>query len=294
MWALHAAAAMALLAGVAFSGWLLRRARRTLGKPHPGWRWYLAAIACLIGGLLLVPLMIVWPERWPSLRLLHLHLNTLGFVGLTAIGTLQVLMPTVLSGPDVEASVRLRRDLLPAVIGVALVALGAAFWRPLALFGSGLLLYVVARLGMAWLRRYGWRTIADSGAASGLAAALCGFLLLLLFGGRTWSWLDERTACRSSLYLRLSLAAGFRSTGATLARLVFSRTTDGATRATTQDLGKGRGDSCTPVCQQWASCLPLGKRPVSGWRPRGCCHSLLSCYTAWRWHSRHRRPEKLP
>lgn len=182
LWALHAAAAMALLAGVAFSGWLLRRARRTLGKPHPGWRWYLAAIACLIGGLLLVPLMIVWPERWPSLRLLHLHLNTLGFVGLTAIGTLQVLMPTVLSGPDVEASVRLRRDLLPAVIGVALVALGAAFWRPLALFGSGLLLYVVARLGMAWLRRYGWRTIADSGAASGLAAALCGFLLLLLFG----------------------------------------------------------------------------------------------------------------
>ena len=65
-----------------------------------------------------------------SLRLLHLHLNTLGFIGLTAIGTLQVLMPTILAGPDGEASARLRDDLLPAVGGVFLVALGAAVWSP--------------------------------------------------------------------------------------------------------------------------------------------------------------------
>jgi MFS family permease len=126
--------------------------------------------------------MIVRPELWPSLRLLHLHLNTLGFVGLTAIGTLQVLMPTILSGPDVEASVRLQQDLPLALVGVVLIAIGAALWWPLSLVGSLSLTYVVVRLGRAWLRRYGWRTIINSGAAASLACALIGFLLLIVFG----------------------------------------------------------------------------------------------------------------
>lgn len=180
--ALHGAAGLSLVSCIGLSVWLIRRARRTLGKPHPGWRWYLAAVACLGGGLALVPVMIVRPDLWPSLRLLHLHLNTLGFVGLTAIGTLQVLMPTILSGPDVEASVRLRQDLPLALLGVVLIAIGAAFWWPLSLFGSASLGYVVTRLGWAWLRRYGLRPIVNSGAAASLAGALIGFLLLIVFG----------------------------------------------------------------------------------------------------------------
>lgn len=180
--ALHAAAGLSLLSCVGLSAWLIRRAKRTLGKPHPGWRWYLAAIACLGAGLALVPAMGVWPELWPSLRQLHLHLNTLGFVGLTAIGTLQVLMPTILSGPDAEAGVRLRHDLTPALVGVGLIAIGAAFWWPLSLLGSLSLAYVVARLGWAWLRRYGLRMIVNSGAAASLAGALIGFLSLIAFG----------------------------------------------------------------------------------------------------------------
>ena len=180
--ALHAAAGLSVLSCIGLSVWLIRRARRTLGKPHPGWRWYLAAIACLGGGLALVPVMLARPELWPSLRLLHLHLNTLGFVGLTAIGTLQVLMPTILSGPDVEASVRLRQDLPLALGGVVLIAIGAGFWWPLSLFGSASLGYVVTRLGWAWLRRYGLRLIVNSGAAASLAGALIGFLLLIVFG----------------------------------------------------------------------------------------------------------------
>lgn len=180
--ALHAAAGLSLLSCVGLSAWLIRRAKRTLGKPHPGWRWYLAAIACLGAGLALVPAMGVWPELWPSLRQLHLHLNTLGFVGLTAIGTLQVLMPTILSGPDAEAGLRLRHDLTPALVGVGLIAIGAAFWWPLSLLGSLSLAYVVARLGWAWLRRYGLRMIVNSGAAASLAGALIGFLSLIAFG----------------------------------------------------------------------------------------------------------------
>jgi hypothetical protein len=43
---------------------------------------------------------LLWPAGYGALRLVHLHLNTLGFIGLTAIGTLHVLMPTVLGKPD--------------------------------------------------------------------------------------------------------------------------------------------------------------------------------------------------
>jgi hypothetical protein len=181
-WALHAAAGSALLIALAFAGWLVLRALRTLGRPHPGWRWYLAAIALLAVSLLLVPAMAVWPGAYHELRLLHLHLNTLGFIGLTAIGTLQVLVPTVLSGPDAEAAARLRRDLPFAVCGILAVALGSALWLPLALFGAVLLGSVALRLGISWWRRYGLRKLAGDGASAALAAALGGFVLLILLG----------------------------------------------------------------------------------------------------------------
>ena len=184
------AAGLLLLACAGFVVWMVRRARRTLGKPHPCWRWYLAAVACLIVGLAIVPVMDYWPDMWLSLRLLHLHLNTLGFIGLTAIGTLQVLMPTILAGPDVEASARLRDDLAPAVAGVFLIALGAAVWSPewrlvrwtLLLPGSLCLLYVIGRLALAWIRRYGWSSMAGNGAAASLAGAVGGLLLLVALG----------------------------------------------------------------------------------------------------------------
>ncbi|MFT3850826.1 MAG: hypothetical protein QM739_19865 [Propionivibrio sp.] len=189
-WGLHAAAGLLLIACAGFGVWMIHRARRAFGGPHPGWRWYLAAVACLSIGLALVPAMDLRPEWWLSLRLLHLHLNTLGFIGLTALGTMQVLMPTVLHGPDGEAGVRLREDLLPAVAGVCLVALGAAVWQPawwsvrwlLLSLGVSCQAYVVGRLGLAWMRCYGWRAIVGSGAALSLAGALCGYLLSLLFG----------------------------------------------------------------------------------------------------------------
>lgn len=180
--ALHAAVGLALLAGVGFTGWLLLRVRRTLGHPHPGWRWYLAAIVALVLALLAVPAMSWWPGARQGLRLLHLHLNPLGFVGLTALGTLQVLLPTVLSGPDAEAAVRLRRDLPLAAGGILAVALGAALWWPLSLAGAALSLVVAARVALAWLRRYGLRKLAGDGAAASLALALCGFLLCVALG----------------------------------------------------------------------------------------------------------------
>ena len=179
---LHGAAGVALGVTLIFSGWLIVRARRTLGQPHPGWAWYLAAVVMLAAALAVVLAMAVWPNVYPKLRLLHLHLNTLGFVGLTAIGTLQVLLPTVLGGPDAGAVSRLRSDLFPYAGAVLAIAIGAGFSLPLALAGASGLLFVGLRLGWGWMRRYGWHALLGNGVSAALSAALLGFLLLILFG----------------------------------------------------------------------------------------------------------------
>jgi hypothetical protein len=180
--ALHGAVAGALLVALVFSGWLIGRARRTLGQPHPGWAWYLAALALLSTALLAVPAMAVWPDAYRELRLLHLHLNTLGFMGLSAIGTLQVLLPTALGAPDAGASSRLRSDLWPAVGAVLALSLGAGFSQPWALAGALVLSVVGLRLGWSWIRRYGLPALVADGVASALGTALLGFLLIILFG----------------------------------------------------------------------------------------------------------------
>lgn len=180
--ALHAAAGSTLLLTLVFTGWLTLRARATIGRPHPGWRWYLLAMVFLATAMLLVPAMSWWPDLRPALRLLHLHLNTLGFIGLSALGTLQVLLPTVLRDPDASAAERLRSQLPLSAGGVLAVAVGAAFWLPLALAGALMLLAVTLRTGLSWLQRYRWRTLLLDGTAAALFAALSGFLLVISFG----------------------------------------------------------------------------------------------------------------
>ncbi|MEF8728374.1 MAG: hypothetical protein V5B34_09205 [Accumulibacter sp.] len=191
--ALTAAASSTLLPAAALAGWMNQRARRALGTPHPCWQWYLAAVSLLGVALLLVPAMACWPQARNTLRLLHLHLNVLGFVGLTALGTLHVLLPTVLNTADPTASQRLRRQLPVAVGAVLLIAVGAALSLPLALTGTLLLSVVVLSLGRAILIWQGWRRLLDDGAAAPLAGALAGFLLLLGLGvGHAVGALDGR------------------------------------------------------------------------------------------------------
>ena len=76
----------------------------TLGAPHPGTRWYGAAMLCLFFAVSLVPVWLAKPELRTLLRLFHLHLNPLGFIGLAALGTLPVLLPTALGQPDPQAA----------------------------------------------------------------------------------------------------------------------------------------------------------------------------------------------
>ena len=179
----HGAFALAGASLIALLLWCRQRARKMVGAPHPGYAWYIAALLCLGLALLAVPLMTVWPAQRAALRLFHLHLNLLGFVGLTAIGTLQVLLPTACGQPDPQVAPRLKRDLKYALGGVLLLAVGAGWLPPLAY--PGVALYLVAPCRMLY---GGWQTHRDRilqwhGAPSALAISVVGLIVLLLLGG---------------------------------------------------------------------------------------------------------------
>ncbi|TCV83254.1 hypothetical protein [Sulfurirhabdus autotrophica] len=167
----------------AMGWWIFQRGAISLGRPHPCLNWYLAAIGCLMLALTAILLMNFFPEQRLPLRRFHLHLNTLGFIGLTAISTLQVLLPTATGKTDGHVAQRLRSDLKWMVAGVLLIATGAG-WVPLLVWpGLLMLIYPVMRLLQVWLSLYRHEIISRSGAAPALGIALLGFVMAVLFGG---------------------------------------------------------------------------------------------------------------
>ena len=198
------AATLGGLAAAGLGGWTLGRTRRMLGPRHRAIDWYLAALGCLLLALLAVPLMPVFPAQRNALRLFHLHANLLGFVGLAALGTLQVLLPTCLGQADPDAALRLRRDLKWAVAGTLLIALGSSSMLPqttaalaptMALSGAAIYALVVTRMLRAWLSRFGGALFQAHGAAPSLAAAALGLLCLLACGvAHGYGWLPARSA----------------------------------------------------------------------------------------------------
>jgi len=181
-WALHPLAVLELILGLILLHWIVARARRCLGSPHPGWRWYVAALSCLLVALLLVPPLAAVPAWYSPLRAIHLHLNTLGLVGLAALGTLPVLMPTILGQGDPDTVAWLRRRLWPALLAVFAVSLGAGLVWWLAVPGASVLFVVAFGLLGQWGRRFGIRRLLNDGAAASLLAALLGFLINLAAG----------------------------------------------------------------------------------------------------------------
>ncbi len=185
------AALVALLAATALGGWMLVRARRMFGPRHRGLDWYLAALGFLLLALLAVVLMPWFPAQRAGLRLFHLHANLLGFVGLTALGTLQVLLPTCLRQADPDVASRLRGDLRWAASGALLISTGVSSLLPasvaalgalLALLGSGCYGYVVLHMLSAWRSRFGAALLRADGAAPSLAAAALGLFGMLVLG----------------------------------------------------------------------------------------------------------------
>jgi hypothetical protein len=180
---LAAAALIGMIAAATLLTWMTREGTRAVGGRHPGLRWYQAALVCLLLGLLAIVAGTLWLEHWRTARRLHLHLNLLGFVGLTAIGTLQVLLPTAGGYSDPDARMRLARDFKYALAGTLLTAVGAAWWSPLALAGAACWATAIAPLAISAAKQ--WRTIVHwHGAAVSLAAALAGWVLVLAAGAR--------------------------------------------------------------------------------------------------------------
>ena len=181
-WLLYVAATVDLILAAILLNWIAARARATLGSPHPGWRWYGAALGCLMLALLALLLEALWPQYWKSLRLFHLHLNTLGLVGLAALGTLPVLLPTALGKPDPEAASWLRRRLWLAAGGALVIASGVAVMWPFAAPGAALMLVAAIGLAGQWIRRFGLRAVLADGVASSLLGAVLGLLVTLAAG----------------------------------------------------------------------------------------------------------------
>lgn len=206
-WSLHAAASAVSAAALVLLYWTTRRLRATLGMPYPGARWYGAALLCLFLAVSLVPVWLALPELRPALRLFHLHLNTLGFIGLAALGTLPVLLPTTLGRPDPEAGKRLQRDLPIAAGGAVLVAAGAASSAWLAVVGALLLGWVTARNLFAWQRVFGVLSIVGAGhtaSAASLAGATLGLLLLMALGiVHGFGWIEARPSLAAYVALFL-------------------------------------------------------------------------------------------
>lgn len=95
VWAGAAALATALL----LLGWSIRRSvlRSLLRRFDLSSRFYLLAVGCAVAGVGLGALLATGTgEGWgTSMRLVHSHLNLVGFVGFTIIGTLPTFLPTV-------------------------------------------------------------------------------------------------------------------------------------------------------------------------------------------------------
>lgn len=203
-WSLHAAATAVSVTALILLYWATRRLRATFGRPHPGARWYGAALLCLFLAVSLVPVWLAIPELRPALRLFHLHLNTIGFIGLAALGTLPVLLPTTLGRPEPDAGNRLRRDLPIAVAGAVLVAAGAAGLAILAALGAVLLVWVVVGNLIAWRRAFGWQAIVGAGGAASLAGATLGLVLLLTLGiVHGFGWIEARPSLAAYVALFL-------------------------------------------------------------------------------------------
>ncbi|BAW93717.1 membrane protein [Actinomyces sp. Chiba101] len=195
--ALHYAVALVALATGALLGWLTSWAGERGGS----------------GGT-------VSPRLVDALYIAHTTTMLLGFVGITVLGTLTVLWPTMLrTRMEPDAPRRAVRGLPALVVGTALVA-GTGAWAPLGALGAATyLLGAASVLGPAL--RTARRVPPSSYATASTAAAVCWFLagVVLLGIGIVGALADgtggggaaaQAAATRQAIHgLRLPLAAGF-------------------------------------------------------------------------------------
>ncbi|MEV7975597.1 multicopper oxidase domain-containing protein [Streptomyces sp. NPDC086519] len=160
---------------------LVRMGRGALGgRLAPIADYYRAAAAALIIGAVLGWLLATGkagPRHYTGLKLAHVHVALLGWVGLPVLGTLFMLWPTVLGVRMAERTTRLARRVLMLTGGGLLIAAAGlvAAWRPTAVLGLACYAAGVA-VAVQLFARTVRRRPAISAAAAWMLAAAAGWL----------------------------------------------------------------------------------------------------------------------
>lgn len=175
-------AAIIIIAVASLGYWAYRLRSKAIGTPHPCLDWYLAAMICLFIALGAILMGHFIPAQRAALRLLHLHLNTLGFIGITALGTLQVLLPTAVQRPDPKVATRMHKHLKWVVAGTLITACGAAWHPGFSWIGVPLLAIPFFGILKSWLQLYSKEIFKIHGATPALATALCGYAVAVVLG----------------------------------------------------------------------------------------------------------------
>lgn len=142
--------------------------------------YYLTAAVALLVGIPVGAWMLVADHVRSRLVLFHAHVNVLGWVSLTVLGTLLTLWPAVLRTRLADRAIRAAVRALPlAGTGLVLLGIGLLAWWPtvaaagLTLVGAAVVVIAVPAVVVAWQRP------PDSFAAWSIAAG-CGWLLVAL------------------------------------------------------------------------------------------------------------------
>lgn len=159
--------------------WLAAEVRRALpARFAVTVHYYLAAAGALLTGIPAGAVMLV--AAGPRLLLFHSHVNLLGWVVLTVLGTLLTFWPTVLRTRMDDGAVAAARTGLPvAVGGLLLVGLGALLWWP-AVAVAGLAAFAAAVVVTAVPAVRAARSRPPASFASWSIAAGGGWLLVAL------------------------------------------------------------------------------------------------------------------
>lgn len=147
-WLGVAGAAAVFTAVTAHLAWLAVRLRTALASRFAVTvRYYLAAASALLVGIPVGAWMLVTDEAGRSrLLLFHAHINLLGWVTLTVLGTLLTFWPTVLRTRMAEHATKAATTALPvALAGLGLLGVGLLTWWPLVASG-GLVVFTAAVL----------------------------------------------------------------------------------------------------------------------------------------------------
>jgi hypothetical protein len=137
-----AAGSVVLLAFLNVLSEAIRQARQSLNPPPLNLLFYGLALTSLIGGISMgLGIVMGWlPVTMHGQgRLAHIHLNVLGFITLTIVGTMHNLFPTVLNAPlSSPALARLTFVVMPVgILGLVTGFLTSRLWMEI---GSGMLL----------------------------------------------------------------------------------------------------------------------------------------------------------